>query len=279
MSFRASQRIETAYRTAMEKLFRSVFPSPKSADLVDELHGLATSTDLAESAHILAQNMVAWTEVENARTWREASRRSQHSKMLYNALQREMHGSLGLRMRQLTAENAALIRSLPVTVAQHLTHEVMRAQQQGSRPETIAKVMQERYRQLSANRIHLIARTETAKASSALTQARSEDLGLDWFLWLTSEDQRVRHSHAKMDDVLMSWNDLPSPEALDGIRSSLGKYGPGQAPNCRCYPEPLLHVNDIAWPHKVYTAGRIVRMSKGQFLRIAGVHTGGLAVA
>jgi uncharacterized protein with gpF-like domain len=110
----------------------------------------------------------------------------------------------------------------------------------------------------------LIARTEVSKTSTALTRARSEDIGIRWYVWKTSEDARVRSSHKHMDNVLISWSSPPSPEKLDGLRS-VGHYHAGEIWNCRCYAEPVIEVEYLSWPHKVYCGGQIVKMSRKQF--------------
>ena len=38
--------------------------------------------------------------------------------------------------------------------------------------------------------------------------------------------------------------------------------------NCRCYPEPLLEVDDVKWPHKVYIDGQIKMMNKNEFMEV-----------
>jgi hypothetical protein len=68
-----------------------------------------------------------------------------------------------------------------------------------------------------------------------------------------------------MDGVIIFWNEPPSPEALDGIASKLGHYHAGEAPNDRCYAEPVLDISDVNWPHKVYHNGAIHMMNKTQF--------------
>lgn len=131
--------------------------------------------------------------------------------------------------------------------------------------------MRLRFPILLRSRVQLISRTETAKASSALTQARSEDLGLSWYVWRTSHDARVRGSHAHMSDVLCSWTDPPSPEALMGVKSGLGTYAAGSCPNCRCYSEPVLDVDDIRFPAKVHHHGSVTTMGKQAFLKTFGI--------
>jgi len=82
----------------------------------------------------------------------------------------------------------------------------------------------------SANRVKLIARTETGKAYTMLTMAQSEDLDIPAYEWETSIDARVRSSHNHMQGVIVFWHDPPSPEALIGIKS-VGKYHAGNIYN------------------------------------------------
>lgn len=58
---------------------------------------------------------------------------------------------------------------------------------------------------------------------------------------------RVRKSHRIMEGVLVNWNMPPSPERLAGEKD-VGNYHAGNIWNCRCYPEPLISVDDIRWP-------------------------------
>jgi hypothetical protein len=72
-----------------------------------------------------------------------------------------------------------------------------------------------------------------------------------------------------MSDVLIAWSDPPSPEQLFGEKS-YGKYHAGNIFNCRCYPEPLVELHYVNWPHKVYHGGQIKTMTLAQFERLIG---------
>lgn len=269
------RQIEARYRAEISSLVRQTLPtlSPTQSfqEWVDELAALSMKPFYAEVAAKVAERMVVAINIHNAKTWREAAHRSMRSGMLYRALQEELAGSVGVRFNDIIKQNAQYIRSIPVDVAQTLTAEIAARQQAGARSSTLAKMLAARFPELTKGKIHLISRTETAKASTALTRARSEDLGLDWFQWLTSEDQRVRYSHRNMDKVLCRWSDLPSPEALVGIKSTLGHYAAGDCPNCRCNSSPFLTLDDIQWPARVYWGGSIKRMPRATFLKIAGI--------
>jgi len=197
-----------------------------------EVARISERRDIADAAAFIAGRMGMWINSVNQRTWREAAARSTRSRMLHQLLQRELQGPVGELFRQLVKDNAQYITRIPREISEHLTEHIAKAQQAGARPETIAKFMRERFPAMTKNRIRLIARTETIKASSALTQARSEELDIPAYEWLTSQDSRVRKSHRKMQGVIVLYNDPPSPEALVGEKSTLGHYHAGNAPNC-----------------------------------------------
>jgi SPP1 gp7 family putative phage head morphogenesis protein len=266
------RRIETEYQTSMHKLLKAFSRKPNT-DVDTWLYDLASLSHMPEFMDLatqIARRMAVQVNIQNAKTWREAAHRSSRSQMLYRALQREMNGGVGVRFNQIIADNARLITRIPEHVSGVLANQIAKGQQQGIRPETMAKALRDRFPELTTSRIHLISRTQVAMASTALTQARSEDLGLTHFEWDTSQDARVRPSHRLMSGVLVAWNDLPSPEKLAGMKSSLGAYGPGQCQNCRCIPSVLLALEDVSWPRKVYSSGSITRLTRAQFQKQFG---------
>ena len=267
------RRINQQYRRDIIRLLYRFFEVPEGeyTALIDKLQAAGPSEFLDRYAQAVSQRMITGLLVENARNWREAARQSMQGPYIYQALQQEMQGAVGVRVRDLIDANARLISRIPLDVAERVSGFVMREQQKGARSEAIAERLREMVPEMAQSRIDLIARTETSKASTALTRARSEELDLNWYIWCTSEDQRVRASHRKMDGVIISWDDPASPERLANERSSLGAYDPGDAPNCRCYPEPLLRLDQVRWPHKVYHAGRIQMMTRAKFEALQGV--------
>jgi len=252
-------------RTFLDDLFaiydRMVGKSPTKARL------LTIPEWLEKYAWAIARRMVTGTMVENARTWRAAACESMRGEDIYEALQDEMRGPIGIRVRELIAENAKLIRSLPQDVASQVASMIATKAQEGKRVESFEDLVPHVFRW----KMRLIARTETSKASTALTQARSESLGIWYFEWFTSEDERVRASHRNMQGVICRWDDLPSPEKLIGEKSTLGRYAPGNCPNCRCGPKPLMRYNQVEWPHKVYSHNRIQFVTLAAFRRRAQI--------
>ena len=267
-----TKRLELEYERAIREVVSRVLPpkgsTPDLQKWIDHILQRVNSPEILAITDRIAARMVRWANISSARTWKEAAARSQRSQMLFRLLQKEMAGPVGRKVGQLVAENAALIRSVPVDAATMLTREVLRLQQRGARPQTIERAMRARLPVLSRNRARLIARTESAKASAALTEARADNLGLHWYLWRTSEDQRVRKSHRNLDGVLVPYAKPPQPEKLVHERSTLGVGNAGEFPNCRCTQLVLLSPDDVSWPHKVYWNGKIQMMRKAEFVRI-----------
>ena len=273
--------IETAYRRAVTKLIVKVIPKWSRNITSDEwlrhLARLSDSTDLVEMATSLASQMVRWVNVENVKDWREAAEKSQRSQYLYSLLKEELKGSVGRRFDELVLTQASHISDIPTEVAEKLSGEIAVLQQQGSRPETIVRLLTTRFPTLAMSKIKLLSRTGVSSSATLLTRARSEELDLPWFQWYTSEDQRVRPSHRNMNGVLCAWEDLPSPEALIGQKPTLGHYAPGDCPNCRCGPLPLLTIEDVyktgSERVRVYSHGVIKFMTRIQFTRFSGIES------
>lgn len=265
---RAQREYEAGIRQITGRVLKPKRPEQTLNDWLAELAERSRAKDVQDASELLAGRMVKWINVGNQRTWREAAARSQRSQKLFRLLEAEMRGATGEAVRNLIAANARYISSVPVDAASRLVHEVQAAQQRGARPATIAKMMRVRFPELLRSRVNLISRTETAKASLALTQARAQEVGAAWYVWKTSEDVRVRASHRKMDGVVFRWDDPPSPEVLAGEKSTLGRYNAGGCPNCRCTSIVLLDAEDVTWPRRVHVNGVIKQMPKTQFIAL-----------
>lgn len=231
------------------------------------LRGFARSPTLDHEAREAAKAMVTHLFYDGASDWREAARHGSRGRMVYEALRREKarRNDFGPIIEQ----NARYITSMASGVADKVSKDMARGYMEGKRPEELMRDVLKRWPELTEWHARLIARTETSKASTALTRVRAEGAGLDWYVWRTSEDARVRTSHYHMDGVICSWSDPPSPEKLVHQKDR-GKYNPGEIFNCRCYPEVLLEYGDVSWPHKVYHNGRIQSMTLAAFKRLNG---------
>ena len=269
MKITLARRIEDNYRRQLEAIinrFLRVPPSSTMAHLQGALDEFEKATSfLEEYAALASRNMVTGVAESTARNWRQAVRDSGRGQELHDLLAHELKGPVGAKLRSIVRDNAKLVGSIPRETRHMMTDEIGAMQRAGERPEAIARYMTQRMPRLAINTARLIARTETSKAATAVTKARSDELGLRYYIWHTGGDARVRYSHRHMDGVLVPWGDPPAPEALVGIKSKLGHYAAGDAPNCRCIPLPVLSSDDVEWPAKVYRGGAIRRMSRREF--------------
>jgi SPP1 gp7 family putative phage head morphogenesis protein len=184
-------------------------------------------------------------------------------------LKSELNGSLQMQVDALVRENARLITTAPKRISQVLTQHIQQRQMEGVRSDQIVKEIQSKLPHLRRYEIKRIARTEVAKADTAVTRVRAQSIGLNWYVWETSEDQRVRPAHKLMDRVLVNWGEAPAPESLMREKSQ-GHYHAGNIWNCRCVALPLVRMDEISYPVKVYTAGRIKRLTRRQFALLSG---------
>lgn len=265
------RRIEREYSQAIARILVRL-PDAENirspAELLAAVENWSGSAVFKKSLQAVVASWITHINDGNSRSWREAARKSSKSRLIYQSLQKELAGTAGVKIAEIAKKNAKHISSLPLELAERATQYITDQAFKGVRSEELAKELLTRYKHLSESRAKLIARTESSKAQTALTRVRSEDLGLVWYIWTTSKDQRVRESHEHMDGVIINWNDPPSPEALAGERS-YGNYHAGDTFNCRCYPRPLLSPGDVSWPHKVYYNGRIQIMTRKRFEEVA----------
>lgn len=232
---------------------------------INDMRNFQNSEPFNSFVYSAVRRMVTPIAVQNMRTWRMAAKKATKNPSLYRMLMSEINQGLKSDIEIQIEENASLIKTLPTDVAKKVTKDISDMALKGMRASEIAKVIREQTDKHSRASAKLIARTEVSKTTTALTKARCDNLDLHWYAWRTMEDgDRVRKSHRIMEGVLVNWNEPPSPEALVGEKS-VGNYHAGNIWNCRCYPEPLIEIDDISWPHKVYTNGKIQIMGKMQF--------------
>lgn len=268
--WRRNRRVETQFLKSLlticsmfDRIARSV-----QGDVAQYNKLMAEFQDSQEYSDFVmstVERMVTGLNTGNYSTWRKAAREATKGNMLYRALLEEMQTGIGSSIKNQIMENANLIRTLPTDTAQKVVQNITEEAYKGKRASEIARIIQEETSKHSRASARLIARTEVSKATTALTKARSEDLGLKWYVWRTALDgDRVRKSHRNMEGVLVAWSNPPAPEELVGEKSA-GHYHAGNIYNCRCYPEPLISVDDVSWPHKVYYQGTIRKMGKREF--------------
>ena len=217
----------------------------------------------------VAESMVTHILKDGGKTWRQAAALNGKGKIIYKALKNELKSPVGLTVHSEVFRNAEIIRTVPLTIARRFTNHIAKESLSGRRASDIVEDLLEMYPKITNAQAKCIARTESSKTSSALTKSRAENLGLRCYIWGTSKDSRTRESHKKMDDVICFYSNPPAPELIVNEKYA-GRYEPGCIYNCRCIQIPIIDLDDITWPHKVYVNDKIVTMSKKKFIETFG---------
>ena len=275
------RRIEVAFHRALLDMAKGIVSRVgESGDpkiIVATLEHIAKTPEFIRISEAIALKMVTGLFDDTGRTWREAARNSGKGREIYQALQKELLGERGARIRELVQENADLISTLPKNIADDVAAYVDREAMKGRRASDIADEIRRMFPDKTRARAELIARTQVSMTQTNLVQARAEDLGLDWYVWRAcggnNGDGRTRSSHRHMSGVLIRWSDPPAPENLFPLRradgtpynNTIGHYHAGCCPNCRCYPEPVVDLDLLKFPIRVYQNGHVERMSRKQF--------------
>lgn len=207
------------------------------------------SATLARIREAMAAYSTAITPWARSTTWRmitEVNRRNKTAWDKYTQgmgieLRRELQTApIGTEVDKLLAEQVKLITSLPLDAAQRIHVKTIEAITLGLRydeheaeiEEALAAAHPDATEAWLVNRAKLIARTETARTASVLTQARAEHVNSESYIWRTAKDWKVRPSHKAMEGLSVRWD---NPPVLDNLRGHAG-----QLPNCRCVALPII---------------------------------------
>lgn len=144
---------------------------------------------------------------------------------------------VGQVMRALLDEQVELITSLPIEAGLRVHKLSTQLRTEGGR---FSEIIGEIYRsgEVTASRAKLIARTETARVGSVLTESRATSIGSEGYIWRTVRDSDVRDLHRKLEGKFIRWNE--PPVAAIGRGGIELRAHAGQIFNCRCYAEPVL---------------------------------------
>jgi len=267
-------RIERQYARAMSDLFGQLNARLKGIDdpheIVRRIKRFAEYPQFQRHVESIARVMTTQVNNSISSTWRASARRAGRGNEIYLGIMRDLRtAEIGDSFFNTVYANAEHIKTFPFDIAQELNDFIQAETIKGRRASSIAEELIAKHERISESRIRLIARTEVSKTQTALTRARAENLGLDWYVWRTSEDSRVRSAHAHMANVLVRWRDAPMPEAMapaapdnSGIPR---RYHAGEIFNCRCYPEPVVSVDFLTFPMRVHQSGSIRKMTKANF--------------
>lgn len=148
-------------------------------------------------------------------------------------------------MKAFIEHNVKYIKSIPDQFFDRVENTIFQGARTGSLLSDISDKLESDF-DITENRAALIARDQVATFNSGLTQMRQKEVGVEKYIWKTSEDDRVRGdpsglypkaipSHFDLDGRTFTWAEGPSE--TDGQH-------PGEPINCRCVAIPVFESSD-----------------------------------
>ena len=230
---------ERRYRNALERAADAI---DKIVDSWDGSNVDALAQDIASQslriepwARRTAADMLHGAAMADKRRWQAMSESMSGS--MRAMLKKVGNASpTGAAYNRLLDDQVHLIKSMHTDQAERV-HEIVReAHLTSIRANDTARIVRELWlktgTQAGKAKAQLIARTESSRAASSLTQVRAESIGSKGYIWRTIKDTDVRKSHRDLDGEYIPWDSPPTTDNLTGHA--------GCVPNCRCYPEPVL---------------------------------------
>ena len=265
MNHNIKRTIEKLYKILFNKIFtKKSFDQLAKNDIdqiMQKIVRLQSSKQYNDLAKRLAEDLAKKGIANKRGTWRK-----------FYELSRKQH-LVGIPMTYREYEfgvfnkaidhNFTMIKSIPQEFLKILNHKYT-----STLIEEVAKGSISRgsfQRQLQSHgwkNAKLIARTETAKLQTAITELRATDLGSVAYTWRSSHDPRTRPSHRAMNDVVVFWRADHEKPHLDNMWGNAGEF-----PNCRCDAQPIMGVDRLTKSnYKVYNykTEKVETMTKQQ---------------
>src|SRR5271166_1747974 len=218
VDWNSARRAEIQYGIQLRTIARHcgdivrMFPMEDPQGAMDAASALRRYADtLSPWAEASARRMVLDIAARTDVTWRKLA--DEMGRNFRDLFAGESDLTISSRYWQLMADQVTLIRSIPLDGAERIHKLVTEGVVEGVRFTSIASEIQRTYA-VSRSKANLIARTETGRVISNLTQARAESAGSPGYVWRTVRDADVRHSHRMMEGQFVRWD---SPPTLDGL--------------------------------------------------------------
>lgn len=142
------------------------------------------------------------------------------------------------------ADNVALIKDIPIELENQIKEVVSdaatefgvdRQSLQGNLDKILTDKFRGRFR-VAKTRAKLIARDQTNKITSTLTEARHKQIGVSKYTWLGVGDSRERANHVEKNNKIFAYSSPPSDTG-----------NPGQDYQCRCVAVAVIDTSVIAF--------------------------------
>lgn len=177
------------------------------------------------------------------------SRTKKTSRSVLNSSLKELSGGLSLKTDILTgkladvliattAENVALIKSIPAQYLGKVQGAVMRSIATGNGLQDLIPKLK-KYGASTHKRARMIAYDQTRKTYNGINKARMDAIGIKQAEWLHSGGSNApRETHVAMNGKVFKLDEgMYDSEVEEFIQ-------PGQLPNCRCTYRPVIEFED-----------------------------------
>lgn len=136
------------------------------------------------------------------------------------------------KQEDFVATNVSLIQRIPKRLHEKVEGLVMNSITKSGLNIDLASEIEKQFN-VSEKHAMLIARDQVSKYYGSVNRARQRELGVKKFIWRTVNDERVRDTHADLEGIEFSWDDLPTNDKGEDIY-------PGSEIQCRCNAEPVM---------------------------------------
>lgn len=162
-------------------------------------------------------------------------------------------------------ESASYIKSIPNYLVGHVADRVLQHFKGIPMPEgrTLRQQIKEEFK-VSDGRAKVLARDQTSKMNTSISAIRQTNLGIEWYVWKTVQDERVvgkpgglypkttklHKNHYIMQNKLCKWADQ-NVYSDDGGKTwkprtaEMPHNHPGDDIMCRCRPAPYIDIEKL----------------------------------
>lgn len=259
-----NQIYNSIYKKVFNKTRTNMLASGSRLDIEQALIDLKSHKKFQEFAEKFSKELAKKGLSGQRGIWKkyyEAAKKSRYVALptTYNQFELE-------QLSKAVKHNFEMINSIPDRMMEVLNHKytstLMEEVAKGTLPRGSFR------RELSKHghkQAKVIARTETAKLQTAITENRAKSVGSVAYIWLSSKDKRTRPSHREMNGVVVFWREDLQQPLLDNMRGNAGCF-----PNCRCDAQPIVDINDLTQSnYKVYDYrnDKVINLTKKQLIQ------------
>ena len=138
-------------------------------------------------------------------------------------------------LKNAVEQNVSLIGAIKDVQVEEMEKAVLSAVTGGANFDTVIEEVQEQSDRGKAY-AEFVARDQVGKTFAAVNEERQKAVGFPGYMWATTDDNRVRSSHAKLDDTFHLWS---QPPLVEGSGSQPARnLHPGEDYQCRCEAIP-----------------------------------------